>query len=253
MNTEIIEEEMTPVNELYTCIQGEGPLSGVPHILIRTVGCKLRCQFKNSFCDTSLNSWKPEKPNISWEEIIELYNNNPQISHTMITGGGPTLHPEFLKELTKFALGRNHVITIETEGSEYVKTSAQNISLSPKLRNSTPRLGSINNYTNQTVTEKHIEQHEKWRCNYDEMKLMIKYHHNFWLKFVVSEESDLEEIKNIILKLGVMNHRVYLMPEGVTDEQLQQKRQWLFEVCIKEGFNYSDRLHVIAFGDKRGV
>ena len=41
------------------------------------------------------------------------------------------------------------------------------------------------------------------------------------------------------------------MPEGVTDEQLQKTRKWLFDVCVKEGYRYSDRLHIIAFGDVR--
>jgi len=54
-------EKKIPVSELYTCLQGEGSLTGVPHILIRVTGCKLRCQFANSFCDTPYASWKPEK------------------------------------------------------------------------------------------------------------------------------------------------------------------------------------------------
>ena len=29
-----------PVNEMYTCLQGEGKLMGIPHILIRVTGCR---------------------------------------------------------------------------------------------------------------------------------------------------------------------------------------------------------------------
>ena len=50
-----------PINEIYACLQGEGKLMGVPHILIRVTGCRLRCQFANSFCDTPYSSWSPEK------------------------------------------------------------------------------------------------------------------------------------------------------------------------------------------------
>ena len=40
-----------PLGEAYTCLQGEGKYVGIPHILIRVTGCRLRCQFSNSFCD----------------------------------------------------------------------------------------------------------------------------------------------------------------------------------------------------------
>ena len=50
-----------PLGEMYTCLQGEGKYIGIPHILIRVSGCRLRCQFSDSFCDTPYASWKPEK------------------------------------------------------------------------------------------------------------------------------------------------------------------------------------------------
>src|SRR5690606_4455250 len=112
-------EKSLPINELYTCLQGEGKYAGIPHILIRTVGCKLRCQFANSFCDTSFNSWRPEKGSKTWVDIANLYLDNPQIKHTMITGGGPTMHPELLIELVDYAKTQGHIVTIETEGSEF--------------------------------------------------------------------------------------------------------------------------------------
>ncbi len=247
------ELEMVPVNEIYVCLQGEGPLSGVPHILIRTVGCRLRCQFKDSFCDTSFNSWKPEKADKSWDDIIEIYKANPQIKHTLITGGGPTLHPVFIQELAMFAKGRNHIITLETEGSEFVQTICDHISLSPKLTNSIPVIGSVNPYTKQLVITSHVNQHEKYRTNYDAMKQMVLKHRDTWLKFVISTEEDINEAKAIALKLGVFFDKVYFMPEGVEEEQLREKRKWLFDVCIKEGINYTDRLHILVYGDKRGV
>ena len=245
--------KILPINEIYSCIQGESKYAGRPHFLIRFVGCRLRCQFKGSFCDTSLNSWKPEKGKFTLNDIEELIDSNPQIKYVMVTGGGPTLSAEALQAVCDLCHSKNLFITIETEGSEFVATSADFISLSPKLSNSVPRFGDLNPYTDQVVKESHIEQHNKWRENYSEMKKMIEFHPDYGLKFVVSEESDLEEIKKVQEILGAPNHKVWLMPEGVTDEQLQKKRQFLMEFCVKEGFNYSDRLHVIAFGDKRGV
>ena len=43
------------------------------------------------------------------------------------------------------------------------------------------------------------------------------------------------------------------MPEGITEAQLKEKRIDTINACIKHGFNYTDRLHIIAWGSKRGV
>ena len=45
-----------PLGEAYTCLQGEGKYMGVPHILLRVTGCRLRCQFADSFCDSGRKS-----------------------------------------------------------------------------------------------------------------------------------------------------------------------------------------------------
>ena len=242
-----------PINELYTCLQGEGKLTGVPHILIRVSGCRLRCQFANSFCDTPYSSWGPEKGKFTYEDIFEFYMNNRHIKHTMITGGGPTLHRNMLVELCHLAKEFDHYITIETEGSESVGTMADLISLSPKLSNSTPRPGTWMPYLNREVTEKDKEKHEKWRCNYDAMMNLIDLHPDYQLKPVISNEEDLQEVKELQKILDIPNEKVYLMPEGLEPKQLNERRRWLMDLCVREGYNFTDRLHLIAYGDTRGV
>lgn len=245
--------KVIPINEIYTCLQGEGKLIGVPHILIRVTGCKLRCQFANSFCDTPYSSWSPEKGKFSYGDIHNFYEKHSHIKHTMITGGGPTSHPEMLRELCKIGKQYGHYITIETEGSEYVSTQADMISLSPKLSNSTPRPGTVMPFSGKVVTEKHKQRHEKWRCNYDAMKMLLDVHPDYQMKPVISSEKDLQEVKELQKILSVPNNKVWLMPEGLEPNQLNDRRRWLMDLCTKQGYNFTDRLHIIAYGDKRGV
>ena len=245
--------KVQPLGETYTCLQGEGKYIGIPHILIRVTGCRLRCQFSNSFCDTPYASWKPEKGRFTLNDIVKFYEDNLHIKYTMITGGGPTIHPELLKELCKIGKDYGHTITIETEGSEFVQTVGDNISLSPKLSNSTPIPGTWMPFTNREVTEKDKQQHEKWRRNYEAMWELIHNHPDYQLKPVISNEKDLKEVKDLQKSLNIPNDKVWLMPEGLVEEELNKRRVWLMELCTEQGYNFTDRLHIIAYGDKRGV
>jgi 7-carboxy-7-deazaguanine synthase len=158
-----------------------------------------------------------------------------------------------LKELCKIGKFYNHYITIETEGSEYVSTQADMISLSPKLSNSTPRPGTVMPFTGKKVTEKQKEQHEKWRCNYEAMKMLLDVHPDYQMKPVISSEKDLQEVKELQEILSIPNNKVWLMPEGLEPKQLNKRRRWLMDLCTEQGYNFTDRLHIIAYGDKRGV
>jgi len=246
-------DKVLPINEMYTCLQGEGKLLGIPHILIRVSGCRLRCQFADSFCDTPYSSWKPEKGRFTYQDVHEFFEKHPHITHTMITGGGPTLHAKMLQKLCEIAKKHYQHITIETEGSEFVSTMGDLISLSPKLSNSTPRPGTTMPFTGKIVTEGDMKKHEKWRTNYEAMKQLIEHHPDYQLKPVISSEEDLEEVKELQKILDVPNDMVYLMPEGLERHQLNERRKWLTELCVREGYNFTDRLHIITYGDERGV
>ena len=241
------------IGEMYPCLQGEGKFIGIPHLLIRVSGCKLRCQFAESFCDTPFASWAPEKGKFTLEDVHKFYQKYPQIKYTMITGGGPTAHAKLLVELCEIGAYYDHFITIETEGSEFVATEADFISLSPKLANSTPRPGTMNPYTGKLVSEANKKQHEKWRTNYDAMKELLNNHEDYQVKPVISNKNELEEFRALQKILSVPNDKVYLMPEGLNREQLRRRRQWLSEVAVENGYNFTDRLHIITYGDKRGV
>ena len=224
----------------YTCVQGEGKYMGVPHILVRMTGCPLRC----SWCDTPYASWVPENIKYSWDDLEDFTNDNLHLSHVMITGGEPTANPKLLQELCYFFNSKGFHITIETAGYKFVETVADFISLSPKFKSSAPT---------ETPFVYIAAKHEKARTNYEDMKKLIKYHNDYQVKVVICSRDDWDETKHIKLILNVNSRKIWCMPEGRTDEELQENRQMVIETCIEESYNYSDRLQVVAYGDKRGV
>jgi 7-carboxy-7-deazaguanine synthase len=77
--------------------------------------------------------------------------------------------------------------------------------------------------------------------------------YEYQLKFVIAEPGDLEELRSICKAIGAARDRVLLMPEGTTPEVLRERAAWLVDVCTKEGFRFSPRLHIELWGNRRGV
>lgn len=243
-----------PICELYACLQSEGKLTGVPHLLIRTTGCPLRCMFADTdFCDSSYTSWAPEKGEFSYDDVIKLIKENPQIKHTMITGGSPTMHEQMLVDLCDILKSYDHYITLETEGTKFIEANLDFVSLSPKMSNSTPRVGQLDP-KGKIISQKVADSHDKKRCNHEAMKMLITHYPDYQLKPVISDPEDhvMSEVKELQKILNIPNNKVYLMPAGGTEEELQPKRAPLMEYAWKEGYNYTDRIHITAYGDKRG-
>jgi 7-carboxy-7-deazaguanine synthase len=246
-------DKVLSIIDIHTCVQGEGLYAGIPHILIRMTGCNLNCQFSDWLCDTAYASWKAEKGVYTLKDIISFIKKYPQIKHTMITGGEPTYNPGTLQVLCEILKTAGHHITIETNGTKFVPTVADFLSISLKLENSIPRVGTIlpDTLVARKVTEADQRRHILARVNYNATKQMIQHHPDYQLKFVVSDDKQYKEIENIQEILNIPNNKVYLMPEGVTNEQLAKRRIPIIEKCIEMGYNYTDRLHIIAYGDVR--
>lgn len=227
-------------SECFSSVQGEGFYTGVPSTFFRTSYCNLRCGWDNNLCDTPYTSWQPEQKEISVEdafEQIQAFGNK----HVVITGGEPFLWNEELKSLC-WRL-HNHIVTIETNATIYYPVSADLISMSPKLSNSTP-------WKHDT---KWAKKHERDRINLEVIQEFVDdYDHQF--KFVISDGSELDEIVSLLDQLkNVQPDNIMLMPEGITAEEIRQKQEMVVGICQQMGWRYSDRLHVRLWGNQRGV
>ena len=90
--------------EVYTAVQSEGSRQGYPTIVVRTSGCTHRCYFgEGGWCDSWYTSIHPEKGTFCFQDIIDMYDENPHIKEMMLTGGSPTMHAAIVNELTHFA------------------------------------------------------------------------------------------------------------------------------------------------------
>ena len=229
------------ISELFFSIQGEGELTGVPSVFVRTSGCNLRCRW----CDTKYASWKPEGENVTINDLLDKVSSYPA-RHVVISGGEPMI-AKGIEEFTHLLKESGKHITIETAGTISPNGIQCDLaSLSPKLSDSTPKEGDIN--------KEWIDRHESKRLDYDILSEWVNSY-NFQLKFVVSKEEEIKEIQNVITRIEgkILPEKVLLMPEGIDPDTLRSRYDLLINLCKENGYRFCNRLHIDLFGNTPGT
>jgi 7-carboxy-7-deazaguanine synthase len=227
------------VNEIYSCLQGEGPSIGRPSLLVRFQICNLRC----TWCDTPYTHTLKSDPHahrFTLEKLVERIGEFSQ-RHLILTGGEPTLH--HLGHLMR-ALGSHYSGEVETNGTRIPHLHLPGFlpsdyallqwNVSPKFENA----------GEQIVPEALAH----WAA-------LAQKQERVYFKFVIRKshsKDDIAQTLSIAHQYKIEHSRIYLMPEGTTVES-QLSNTWLHDLCLEHGMAYTPRLHILLFGNKRGV
>lgn len=240
--------------EIFYSIQGEGKNMGKPSVFVRLATCNLYCHW----CDTDYtwnwigtpyshqNDSKPgynkypkdsyiiEVPNDQIIKQIESYN----CLNLVITGGEPLMQQKDLISLLD--------ALTESKYSYYIEFETNGTSVPSKV------LDILTDQYNVSLKLKNSKVKENDRLNERAITFFAQSPKaNF--KFVIDQENDINEVFELTEKYNIPHKRIYLMPQGTTSDDLLKKQQWLVELCKQYGFNYSDRLHIHIYGNKRGI
>lgn len=240
--------------EVFHSIQGEGPTSGLPSVFVRLSGCNLQCRW----CDTDY-TWNFEgtpyhhdndrdpayrkfardavQCRIAVAEVAALVLRHA-CDNVILTGGEPLLQDEALAELLdELRRGRpSSTFEIETNGtrrpSSAIEAFAPRFNVSPKLANS-----------GMAAEQRMRPEVLQWFAEQPRASF----------KFVCGEEADIDEALEFVREYELPRRQVLLMPEGNTPELLASRRERLIAACLRHGLRFSDRLHVVVWGARRGV
>lgn len=224
------------ISEIFHSIQGEGKYSGRPSTFIRVAKCNLTCpSFGLNGCDSYYavdDKYQNEWFDITLDEIQKEIDKNPK-SDIVLTGGEPTL---FYKELYPIIQNnQNKLITIETNSTIYIDFEKyplyKNVAfaMSVKLSNS--------------------GESESKRIKPEVIKNISLNAKKSFFKFVINRDLN-EEIKKITKDVNIP---IYCMPLGESENELQKNSFFVFDFCLKNSYNYSDRIHIRIFDKKKGV
>ena len=219
--------EKVTLIESFKTFQGEGPDAGRPMLILRFKDCNRRCLW----CDTAV------KMRISMQFEMSLRDIQEEINKTncglLITGGEPTFKQNLVQTIGLLTELKYPIANVETNGHDLfnllmkVSPIGKNIKYiySPKIFNK---------------TELEIEK-KRVITFQDNVNVFVKlvYDKNFkdllddFLQYVIT-------LDNI-----VSNHRLYLMPEGVTRVDLLRNAPDVFDACEKYNAAFSSREHIM--------
>jgi 7-carboxy-7-deazaguanine synthase len=194
---------------------------------VRLQGCDVGCHW----CDTRYSWPAAGGRELTLESVWEEARALGAAPMLVVTGGEPCQEPA-LGELLDQAVSRWDRVEVETSGISPPPCSHPRLhyNVSPKLPSATPRWA------------------ETWE------------HAATWLqepratfKIVVGDDPDPDDALRLAREHALPRERVMLMPEGLTDEALRARAPRLAEICKREGFRMSPRLHVWMWGARRGV
>ena len=176
------------ISEVFTSVQGEGPTVGTPSVFIRLQGCSVGC----TWCDTKY-SWNPEAGVATTLDALLATVKAAHVENVVVTGGEPLEHDAFVPLVAALhELGRR--VEVETAGTiepPPVPVDQWNVSL--KLAHSRVP---------------------------DDVRLRPAAIARFrdlgaWFKFVVADESDVDEVLAIQAAHQLPSARIVLMPLGI--------------------------------------
>ena len=276
------------VSEIFYSLQGEGKFCGTPSIFLRTFGCNFECagfsmkdgklsqerlkvepnKYNNynelplvaTGCD-SYASWDPRfkhlSPMLETTEIVEKFRNIlpdglfSYDKHLIITGGEPLLgwqkvYPELIEEILNQNLGLTD-ITFETNGTQ------------PMIQDLTDYIWDVCDYVDVTfsVSPKLSGSGERWddAIKPDVIATYSSVGASMYLKFVVSKEKDIEEVRDVVetYRNNGVRCPVYLMSVGGTSEAYEPIHRNVANLAMKYGYRYSPRLQVELWKNNWGT
>jgi len=224
----------------YDSIQGEGFYLGHPAAFLRLQQCTLNCVW----CDTT-EVWRVGNP-YSFTELYDMIAGSGLDQrlmlgqHLIITGGSPLLQQsKLIKFIEGFMKRFEFMPFIEIE-NECVLLPDDGLIPYIGCWNNSPKLDNSGN-----------SKHERFDSFVIEATAKLT---NSWFKFVISDPSDWDEIKEEFVDTNLISmDQIILMPEGGNREALKANAEKVVELAIRENVLYRSREHIVLWDRNTGV
>lgn len=236
--------------EIFSTVQGEGRNLGSPVVFARLSGCNLQCTWCDTpytwvFSDKLAEQHDEHKTYDKKEETIELSVgeavdklSGQKLRRLVITGGEPMMQQKALAPMVRGLKDIHSEQWVELETNGTIAPTDEMLELVDQFNVSVKLANSGNKFS---------------RRRNDLALRTFAASEKSDFKFVVTCDEDIAEILELVQTYKIPNHRVFLMPEGRTEEEVKTRQIAMVELAKKYNFNLTTRLHVLIWGAKRGV
>lgn len=177
---------------------------------------------------------------MSVEKVLEKLLAYPT-KYVVITGGEPLLADDLDTLRTQLRSAGRHV-TLETAATVDRLLDVDLASISPKLSNSSPTDPSL------------AKEHNSLRLSIPTIRAYLD-RGQCQLKFVLEKPTDIQEIKDVLDRLGqpCLPEDVLLMPQAIDRQQLDRRSAWVAQLCKQHGYRFCSRLQISLYGNQPGT
>ncbi|MGH3435909.1 MAG: 7-carboxy-7-deazaguanine synthase QueE [Pseudonocardiaceae bacterium] len=231
------------VNEIFgPTVQGEGPSTGRRCAFLRLGGCNLSCRW----CDTPYTwDWQGYSDDgRAYDPRVELTAKSVDdilgellaldVGLVVVSGGEPLSQQRRLRPLVTELTRGGIAVEVETNGT--VAPDDELVALGVRF-NVSPKLA-------------HSGDEERRRINPDALRKFCQIP-GVAFKFVCRSVDDLDEVAVLTIAHGLSP--IWIMPEGKEQHAVIAHLQTIAGEVVRRGWNLTTRLHVLAWGDRRGV
>lgn len=230
------------VSEMFgPTVQGEGPTLGRRCMFLRLGMCNLDC----SWCDTPYTwDWTgkngPPQDRTALRHVpvadVVRWMEDSGTDRLVITGGEPLIQQTVLAELVPHLVDFA-TVEVETNGtiapSEQMLVHVDRWNVSPKL----PHSG--------------VDPALAWKPDVLR-ELVARAGSRVAIKVVCQSPTDVEAVAELAELYQLPRGNVWVMPEGRSVGELEDRMEGIADRAVELGMNVTTRLHVLAWGDRRG-
>jgi 7-carboxy-7-deazaguanine synthase len=242
-------------------LQGEGRQQGQPCAFVRLGGCNLTC----SFCDTPY-TWAFTDRQVAKHEGGKKYDPKQELRRmdavdvaaavrkilpsgglVVFSGGEPMLQQAKIVQVMGELGGLPYYrFAVETAGTIAPSGDIRTLVVSDRFTTDrdpflqltvSPKLENSGNDRKKSEVPDAIRAYNTLGADF---------------KFVVDGPTILLFIEEFVKHYGIDSDRVWLMPEGTRRESLLEIGPRVANCALSNGWNFTQRMHVLLWGNERG-
>jgi 7-carboxy-7-deazaguanine synthase len=208
------------ISEVFTSLQGEGILAGVP----AAYACLTDGPPRVTWCEEPRERWTPDASAMLGTILVNIRR---RFTSYVVICGAEALQVDDLDRMCTALRPLQLHVTIETSGAVFRELECDLMSVNVRLRNPS--------------VDRDKAEHVALEYDVDALKQLVN-RYNYQLKFEVADRAEMEEIRNLVVETEADRDKVVLQPLAGSAKDIKERMAWIMEASRFFGYRMVPRL-----------